>query len=84
MEVSAAMLLVQLTKLQAFNDRRRQNMNIIAKALRANSKFITTMQIMEAAEGTDPAWFGLVVILHRGYVFLCFPILVSLRRNPYM
>lgn len=64
MEVQAAMLRVQLRKLEPFNACRRDNLVRIEAALKVDARFDAHMALMHAAPGTDPAWFGLGVILH--------------------
>ena len=67
MEVQGAMLRVQLRKLDAFNACRRDNLARIAAALGRDARFASRMALMAAAPGTDPAWFGVGVVLHRPY-----------------
>ena len=67
MEVQGAMLRVQLRKLDAFNACRRDNLARIEAALSRDARFATTMTLMKAAEGTDPAWFGIGAVLHHPY-----------------
>ena len=67
MEVQAAMLRVQLRKLEPFNACRRDNLARIEAALAADARFGMRMALMRAAPGTDPAWFGLGVLLHAAH-----------------
>jgi len=67
LEVQGAMLSVQLTKLDAFNACRRDNMSRIQKSLERHPMFVQVMTLMSASEGTDPAWFGIGARLHRAY-----------------
>jgi dTDP-4-amino-4,6-dideoxygalactose transaminase/nucleoside-diphosphate-sugar epimerase len=67
MEVQGAMLLVQLRKLAQFNATRRDNLARIKAALDKDPRFSQRMSLMAAAEGTDPAWFGIGVVLHRAF-----------------
>ena len=62
------MLKVQLAKMHAFNDCRRDNMARITTAMRADPRFGKVMAISQAAEDTNPAWFGVGALLHRPYV----------------
>ena len=64
MEVQAAMLRVQLRKLEPFNACRRDNLARIEAALTADLRFSAHMALMRASSGTDPAWFGLGVLLN--------------------
>jgi CDP-4-dehydro-6-deoxyglucose reductase, E1 len=68
LEVQGAMLKVQLAKMHAFNDCRRDNMTRITTALRADPRFGKVMAISQAAEDTNPAWFGVGALLHRPYM----------------
>ena len=68
LEVQGAMLKVQLAKMHAFNDCRRDNMARITTAMRADPRFGKVMAISQAAEDTNPAWFGVGALLHRPYV----------------
>ncbi|CAE8624553.1 unnamed protein product [Polarella glacialis] len=61
------MLTVQLGKLQGFNSIRRDNLQRIRAALDKSPRFKQHMAIMEASQGTDPAWFGIAILLHRAY-----------------
>lgn len=67
MEVQGAMLSVQLRKLTRFNECRRDNLARIEAALTKDPRFASHMSLMRAAEGTDPAWFGIGVVLHRSF-----------------
>ena len=67
MEVQGAMLRVQLRKMEAFNACRRDNLARIEAALSRDSRFSAHMSLMRAAPGTDPAWFGVAVVLHRPF-----------------
>ena len=67
MEVQGAMLRVQLRKLEPFNACRRDNLARIEAALAADARFAGRMALMRAAPGTDPAWFGIGVVLHAPY-----------------
>ncbi|CAE8648923.1 unnamed protein product, partial [Polarella glacialis] len=67
LEVQGAMLTVQLGKLQGFNSIRRDNLQRIRAALDKSPRFKQHMAIMEASQGTDPAWFGIAILLHRAY-----------------
>jgi len=68
LEVQGAMLKVQLAKMHAFNDCRRDNMSRITSALQADPRFGKVMAIAQAAENTNPAWFGVGALLHRPYM----------------
>jgi len=67
MEVQGAMLLVQMVKLQAFNDLRRSNFDRIRTALQKNLKYSSVMTLMKASKGMDPAWFGVAHLLSEEY-----------------
>jgi hypothetical protein len=67
LEVQGTMLSVQLTKLHAFNECRRENMARIQAALTCDARFAVVMALARAAPGTDPAWFGIAAMLHRPY-----------------
>jgi CDP-6-deoxy-D-xylo-4-hexulose-3-dehydrase len=67
LEVQGAMLSVQLTKLHAFNECRRENMARIQAALTSDARFAGVMALARAAPGTDPAWFGIAAMLQRPY-----------------
>jgi CDP-6-deoxy-D-xylo-4-hexulose-3-dehydrase len=67
MEVQGAMLSVQLIKLAEYNACRRDNFSRIRSSLHADSRFSKYMSLMEASEGTDPAWFGIGALLHRSF-----------------
>jgi dTDP-4-amino-4,6-dideoxygalactose transaminase/nucleoside-diphosphate-sugar epimerase len=67
MEVQGAMLSVQLRKLAEYNACRRDNLARIQAALHADPRFAQHMSLMEASDGTDPAWFGIGALLHRAF-----------------
>eukprot|EP00933_Yihiella_yeosuensis_P023706 TRINITY_DN18450_c0_g3_i1.p1 TRINITY_DN18450_c0_g3~~TRINITY_DN18450_c0_g3_i1.p1 ORF type:complete len:628 (-),score=108.71 TRINITY_DN18450_c0_g3_i1:236-2038(-) len=67
MEVQGAMLNVQLRKLHEFNRIRRENLSQIQLALEKDPRFAKTMKLMAPSRGTDPAWFGIAVLLHADY-----------------
>lgn len=67
MEVQGAMLAVQLRKLHIYNECRRNNLKRVEAALKADVRYNATMRLMSAAEGTDPAWFGISALLHEKY-----------------
>ena len=67
LEVQGAMLQVQLGKLDEFNSLRRDNLARIEKRLKQDPLFDQTMAIMQASDGTDPAWFGIGVLLHQPF-----------------
>lgn len=66
-EVQGAMLRVQIAKLEAFNRCRRDNLARIEAALSNDSRFASHMTLMKASDGTDPAWFGIGIVLHRPF-----------------
>jgi len=61
------MLNVQLEKLKDFNGIRRDNYNRIQAALEKDPRYSKFMKLMKPSEGTDPAWFGIAVILHGSF-----------------
>ena len=67
LEVQGAMLTVQLAKMHAFNECRRDNMARIEAALAADGRAAGVLTLARAAPGTDPAWFGIAAMLHRPY-----------------
>jgi CDP-6-deoxy-D-xylo-4-hexulose-3-dehydrase len=67
MEVQGAMLRVQIAKLEAFNRCRRDNLARIEAALSRDARFASHMTLMKPSEGTDPAWFGICVVLLRPF-----------------
>merc|ERR1719401_199152 len=67
MEVQGAMLIVQLAKLDEFNEIRRDNLARTKKSLESNSRFAKCMSMMQAAEGIDPAWFGIAILLQSDF-----------------
>lgn len=67
LEVQGAMLSVQLQKLHQFNAIRRDNLKRIKAELEKSPRFKQHMALMEPSEGTDPAWFGVAILLHRAY-----------------
>ena len=67
MEVQGAMLRVQLRKMEAFNACRRDNLARIEVAMSREPRFSAHMSFMKAAVGTDPAWFGVAIVLHRPF-----------------
>lgn len=69
LEVQGAMVRVQLEKLDQFNENRRENYRRIAQALERHPSgvFGKAFGLMKPAEGTDPAWFGVAMLLRRGY-----------------
>ena len=81
LEVQGAMLKVQLAKMHAFNDCRRDNMSRITSALQADPRFAKVMAISQAAEDTNPAWFGVGALLHRPYMHQLSPYLDYLTAN---
>ena len=66
-EVQGAMLKVQLRRLDEFNAYRRDNLARIKRRLSSDPRFDKTMALMEATEGTDPAWFGIGAMLHQPF-----------------
>jgi CDP-6-deoxy-D-xylo-4-hexulose-3-dehydrase len=80
LEVQGAMLRVQTRKLEAFNACRRDNVARIEAALARDARFGEHMALMRAAPGTDPAWFGLGLVLHRPYAHQLRDYLVHLSR----
>ena len=67
LEVQGAMLRVQIRKLGSFNACRCNNVARIEAALCCDVLFKEHMTLMHAAPGTDPAWFGLGLVLQRPY-----------------
>jgi CDP-4-dehydro-6-deoxyglucose reductase, E1 len=63
LEVQAAMLRVQLAKLDGFNACRRDNVQRITKSLKGDARLSDRLALMEASPGTDAAWFGLAFVL---------------------
>ena len=63
LEVQAAMLRVQVRKLDAFNACRRDNVARLVKALKSDLRFNARLSLMEPSAGMDPAWFGLAFVL---------------------
>ena len=61
------MLIVQLKRLKEFNDCRRDNLARIQVALNKDPRFKKLMSLMEPSKGTDPAWFGVAVMLHQPF-----------------
>lgn len=66
MEIQAAVLSVQLQKLEMYNSFRRNNYIRIKDKL-TKFGYLDYMRLMDAAQNTDPAWFGLAVILNKEY-----------------
>lgn len=81
MEVQGAMLCVQLTKMDKFNEIRRLNLTRIKKALSANAKYGKTMTMMEASKGMDPAWFGIALLLKEEFGYQLEQYLAYLTKN---
>lgn len=67
LEVQAAMLRVQLGKLDKFNACRRDNVMRITNALVKDSRFQGQLELMGASQGTDPAWFGIACVLKESF-----------------
>ena len=67
LEVQGAMLTVQLAKMHAFNDCRRDNMARIKAAMEADGRAAGVLSLARAAPGTNPAWFGIAALLHRPF-----------------
>lgn len=63
MEVQGAMLGVQIPKLEEFNACRRSNLQRFQAALSADARAASRLTLMEPAQGTDPAWFGISAVL---------------------
>jgi CDP-6-deoxy-D-xylo-4-hexulose-3-dehydrase len=81
MEVQGAMLSVQLRKLAEYNTCRRDNFSRIQKALHSDQRFSKYMSLMEASDGTDPAWFGIGALLHRAFAHQLRDYLLFLSKN---
>lgn len=69
LEVQGAMLSVQLSKLEAYNGMRRDNLTRIHMALNKHPMFASRMSMMQAADGVDPAWFGITLILNKAFAY---------------
>lgn len=67
LEVQGAMLSVQLEKLHEYNAHRRDNLHRLQVAFHKHKKYHSTMSLMKATPGVDPAWFGIGALLHRPY-----------------
>jgi len=81
LEVQAAMLNVQLHKLHAFNENRRENLRRITAAFDQDGRLKNFMSIMQPAKGVDPAWFGIGAVLHRPYAHQLADFLKYLEEN---
>ncbi|EKX31697.1 hypothetical protein GUITHDRAFT_82868 [Guillardia theta CCMP2712] len=87
MEVQGAMLKVQLARLSEFNECRRNNFRRISEAINSSPGLRGKIQLMEASDGTDPAWFGLACLLCPTYThqlkdFLAYLIEMGVENRP--
>jgi CDP-6-deoxy-D-xylo-4-hexulose-3-dehydrase len=67
LEVQAAMLNVQLQKLDEFNGCRRSNLRRFVEALESDGRLKDTLTLMTPSENVDPAWFGIGAVLAERY-----------------
>ena len=67
MEIQAAMGIVQLRKLAISNECRRQNVERLRKAIMSDVRYQHQVTIFQAADGTNPVWFGVAFLLDGRY-----------------
>lgn len=70
MEISGALGLRQLDRVDQMNTIRNQNRSVVAEAIFAHPKYTQQFVLVEATEGCSAAWFGFVFVLHEAYASL--------------
>jgi CDP-6-deoxy-D-xylo-4-hexulose-3-dehydrase len=67
MELQAALGLCQLKKLDEMNANRIYNQTALVSAIHGHAKWAGQFEFIQAAEGTQPVWFGFCALLSQKY-----------------
>lgn len=70
MEISGALGLRQLDRVDRMNAARNQNRAVVAEAIRAHPGYSQQFELIGATDGCSAAWFGFVFVLHEKYAAL--------------